>query len=174
LIPGSGGGGEVNFPPTAGFTFNTSGLTTTFHDTSSDSDGIIASWSWDFGDGTSSLEKDPVHTYKNTGNYNVSLTVTDDDGATNTSSKTVTVVESGAITLDVTAYKVKTNKYADLSWSGAISVSVDVYRNGVLVTTTPNDGAYTDKPNKSLTSATYKICETGTTVCSNDVTVSWP
>jgi hypothetical protein len=51
--------------------------------------------------------------------------------------------------------------------------NVDVYRNGVWVVTTLNDGAYTDKVSKTLTSATYKVCEAGTNVCSNEVEVSW-
>lgn len=71
------------------------------------------------------------------------------------------------------ARQVKTNKYADLSWIGAVYANVDVYRNGALVITTPNDGFYTDKPPKTTTSATYKVCEAGTTVCSNVVTVTW-
>src|SRR5574340_1196554 len=79
----------------------------------------------------------------------------------------------GQITLTVVARQVKTNKYADLSWSGAVYANVDVYRNGAFIITTPNDGAYTDKPPKTTTSATYKVCETGTTVCSSVVTVTW-
>jgi len=42
------------------------------------------------------------------------------------------------------------------------------------VVTTANDGAYTDKPPKTVTSATYKVCEAGTSTCSNDVVnVTW-
>jgi hypothetical protein len=43
-----------------------------------------------------------------------------------------------------------------------------------LVDTTSNDGAYTDGPlGKTISSATYKVCEAGTTNCSNEVTVTW-
>lgn len=38
------------------------------------------SWSWDFGDGNTSTMKDPKHTYLNPGKYDVSLTITDDQG----------------------------------------------------------------------------------------------
>jgi PKD repeat protein len=48
---------------------------------SSDSDGSIASYSWDFGDGLASAAANPSHTYQNSGTFNVSLTVTDDDYA---------------------------------------------------------------------------------------------
>jgi chitinase len=48
---------------------------------SADADGSIASWRWDFGDGSSSTEANPSHTYANGGSYTVRLTVTDDRGA---------------------------------------------------------------------------------------------
>ena len=52
-------------------------------------------------------------------------------------------------------------------------MGLDVYRNGAYIVTTPNDGAHTDKPPKTLTSATYKVCNVGTSTCSNEVTVTW-
>jgi subtilisin family serine protease len=79
----------------------------------------------------------------------------------------------GEITLGGTPRQVRTNRYADLTWSGATSTNVDVYRNGIMVVATLNDGAYTDKPPKTLASATYKVCEAGTSTCSNEVTVDW-
>src|SRR5213592_445193 len=80
-----------NQPPTAGFTSSCSGLPCTFTSTSSDPDGTIASWRWTFGDGASSTEQNPTHTYQAGGTYTVNLTVTDDKGATGTTSKSVTV-----------------------------------------------------------------------------------
>jgi len=49
---------------------------------SSDPDGTIASYSWDFGDGSTGTGPTPTHTYTAVGTYNVTLTVTDDAGAT--------------------------------------------------------------------------------------------
>jgi len=49
-----------------------------------DTDGAIVSFLWQFGDGTTSSEQNPSHTYSNVGDYTVSLTVTDDAGLTNT------------------------------------------------------------------------------------------
>lgn len=46
----------------------------------STSDGTIGFWSWDFGDGTTSSEQNPIHTYANPGTYTVCLTITDEDG----------------------------------------------------------------------------------------------
>ena len=55
-----------------------------FTDTSIDSDGTVVSWDWDFGDGNTSNLQDPSHNYPVLGDYDVSLTVTDDDGAIDT------------------------------------------------------------------------------------------
>lgn len=80
-----------NVDPVAGFSVDTSALTATFTDTSTDSDGEIVGWLWDFGDGNTSTEQNPVYTYSSAGTYSVSLTITDDGDATNTISNSVTV-----------------------------------------------------------------------------------
>lgn len=81
----------TNFPPTAAFTLVCNGLTCTFGAAGSgDSDGTIVSYSWDFGDSTNGTGINPNHSYVTGGNYNVSLTVTDNDGATDVSSGTAT------------------------------------------------------------------------------------
>src|SRR5438552_901655 len=59
-----------------------------------------------------------------------------------------------------------------LIWNGATSTNVDVYRNGVVIATTPNDGSYTDSTGTTGRARfTYKVCEAGTSTCSNEVTV---
>ncbi len=70
----------VNQAPIASFDFVTSGLSVALTDTSSDNDGTIASWLWDFGDGSTSTEQHPTHLFTAAGTYHVSLSVTDDDG----------------------------------------------------------------------------------------------
>jgi len=78
-----------NQAPEAGFTHTVDGLKVDFTSTSSDPDGTIASYAWDFGDGTSSTQANPSHTYANGATRTVSLTVTDDGGLTNTVTRTV-------------------------------------------------------------------------------------
>ena len=76
------GTGPVNIPPTADFTWTLNPPhEVRFNDTSTDSDGKIIGWLWDFGDGFASMLKNPTHHYATTGTYTVTLIVTDDDGA---------------------------------------------------------------------------------------------
>jgi thermitase len=75
-----------------------------------------------------------------------------------------------SISLSVRAYKVKGQQKADLVWTGATSSSVDIYRNGSVIAVTANDGAHTDAINKKGGgSYIYKICESGTSVCSSQI-----
>ncbi|WP_425598815.1 S8 family serine peptidase [Tahibacter aquaticus] len=90
-----GGGGGGNVAPTANFSASPSGLTVSFTDTSTDSDGTIASRAWNFGDGTTSTAANPSKTYSAAGTYTVTLTVTDNGGATNTKTSSVTVSSGG-------------------------------------------------------------------------------
>jgi vibriolysin len=84
-----------NVAPSADFSFGSTNLETAFTDSSSDSDGTLASWSWDFGDGNASSTQNPVHTYAAAGDYSVTLTVSDDEGASGSNTQTVTVSEGG-------------------------------------------------------------------------------
>ncbi|MEX1311741.1 MAG: YCF48-related protein, partial [Candidatus Sulfomarinibacteraceae bacterium] len=72
----------VNQPPVASYTYQTTGLSVAFFDTSADPDGTIVSRLWDFGDGSTSTEQDPTHVFPGADTYHVSLVVTDDDGDT--------------------------------------------------------------------------------------------
>jgi hypothetical protein len=78
------------------------------------------------------------------------------------------------ITLTARGYKVRGRHTVDLSWSGATSSNVDVYRNNVVVATTLNDGFYTDSPGgRGHATYTYRVCNQGTQICSNEATVTF-
>ncbi|MEP6634509.1 MAG: proprotein convertase P-domain-containing protein [Luteimonas sp.] len=80
---------NANIAPVANFSFVIAGLMATFTDTSTDSDGTIASRAWTFGDGTSSTQTNPIKTYAAPGSYLVTLTVTDNEGGTGSKSQTI-------------------------------------------------------------------------------------
>ncbi|WP_235003409.1 PKD domain-containing protein [Blastococcus haudaquaticus] len=81
-----------NVAPTAAFVSTTSGLTGSFDGTgSTDPDGTVAGHVWDFGDGTTGTGATTTHPYAAAGTYTVRLTVTDDDGATGSVERPVTV-----------------------------------------------------------------------------------
>jgi chitodextrinase len=79
-------------PPVSAFDGRfTAQRTVAFTDTSTDTDGQVVAWSWNFGDNTGSTERNPTHTYAAAGNYTVTLTVTDNTGQTNAFSRPVRV-----------------------------------------------------------------------------------
>jgi PKD repeat protein len=82
-----------NRPPMAGFDVAPpeAGAVAAFTDTSSDADGTVVTWAWDFGDGESSTERNPRHIYARPGLYQVSLLVTDNQGATDETQRGVLV-----------------------------------------------------------------------------------
>ncbi len=84
----------------------------------------------------------------------------------------VTPPPAGDITLDTATGRAKGKNYVDLSWSGASTSSVDIYRDGSLRTTTSNDGSFRDSF-KSYGSFTYKVCDQGSDNCSSEVTVNF-
>jgi len=76
----------ANQPPLSAFTYSISGNTVNFTNQSSDPDGSIASYAWDFGDGGTSTYANTSHSYSS-GSYTVTLTVVDNDGRTDSSSR---------------------------------------------------------------------------------------
>jgi PKD repeat protein len=93
-LAGCGDSADVdkNTAPVAEFTFECAQLACTFTDGSTDADGSVASWQWDFGDGSAAAtSQDPAHTYGEEGTFEVTLTVTDNAGDSHSVTHSVTV-----------------------------------------------------------------------------------
>lgn len=169
----------ANEAPVADFSFTCAELVCEFDASAShDPDGSIEQYLWTFGASESTESGGPLkeHAYEASGYYTVTLEVTDDLGATATTETTVYVPPvSVVIELSATAHKDKGTKSVSLSWSGASTAQVEVLRDGALLTTIGNDGAYVDSDISNREKALrYQICETAPgTACSEEVTVGW-
>ena len=99
--------GEINSPPISNFTYEPTNPSTAdiifFNDTSYDMDGYIVSWYWDFGDGNISTDRNTTHIYADNGVYNVTLTVTDNSGLSNSTYKSINVSNTPPIAVNDTA-----------------------------------------------------------------------
>ena len=161
--------------PVANFSYSASGLTVSFSDLSTDANNNINSYSWDFGDGNASGDANPQHNYAEPGSYQVSLTVTDSTGLTDTHSQTIAVsVDDTELELTLQR-KVRTrtgSTIVDLRWTGTAE-AVDIYRDGQLVNTSDDNGRYRDRFTSMATTVSYKICVAGTDTCSADLDVSF-
>ncbi len=131
----------VNMPPVASFGISHPGMVLPVVDqpitldasASVDPDGWLVSYEWDFGDGSSDSGVVVEHVFAGVGTYTVSLTVTDNDGVTDTDSSTIDVVEwmeGGGFPdiLDAWAEKYEWNEVAkgrELELSGLVGNPTD-------------------------------------------------
>lgn len=160
--------------PEVSFAYEAEGLTASFTDNSTDRNDDMVSWDWNFGDGNVSSEQNPVHTFAETGNYDVMLTVTDAEGLS--SSETVVVsVSSTMIEATVKrSYKSRLGRLrVDIAWEGTSADMVDIFRNGIKIDTVENIGIYRDQERRTTASQfIYQVCD-ASTACSNEVTVNF-
>ncbi|NNF57946.1 MAG: PKD domain-containing protein [Rhodothermaceae bacterium] len=155
--------------PMAAFSYSCTDLACDFTDQSSGA--TFVRWAWDFGDGSSlSRVQNPAHTFPAEGSYTVMLTVNDDARTAYSASQVVTVTGGGGggdIVLTATAIQQGSRWTGDLTWSPADGGSVDVFRNGALVRSTADDGAFADRLGAVSGTFDYQVCETDSGDCSN-------
>ena len=112
-----------------------------------------------------------AHAYAQGGSYLVTLTVTDNAGATGSTQRAV-VVQAPAPAITLTLSTNGKRSQVNLVWSGATGTKVDVRRNGALLINTRNAGSYVDRDVAKGNRYTYRVCQTGsTTACSPDATI---
>lgn len=165
----------VNESPVASYTTRCTELECLFDGrASSDSDGQIVSYSWDYGDGTTGTGIGSIHNFASAGVYNATLTVTDDSGATSQSTQPVEVTGTPAasINLVVRALIQNRKKHLLLAWNGATTRKVDIYINGKFAGRTRNDGRLIRRVPRKAKTMSYQICDRKSkTRCSEEVTV---
>ncbi|RBY94250.1 radical SAM protein [Blastococcus sp. TBT05-19] len=114
-----------NMPPTARIAATATGLTAALDARgSTDSDGSVASYAWDFGDGEKGTGATASHTYAAAGRYVVTLAVTDDKGTT-TTAKTLVTVAPARVNQAPTAAFTATGRDLDVAVDGSASDDAD-------------------------------------------------
>ncbi|WP_265580821.1 PKD domain-containing protein [Methanofollis aquaemaris] len=112
-------------PPVASFSMNVAFLSVSFADHSTNAP---TSWSWTFGDGTTSIEQNPTHVYTTAGTYSATLTATNAGGSNTTTADVIVTppapiagfsmnVTSGTVPLAVSFTDLSTNAPTSWSWS---------------------------------------------------------
>jgi PKD repeat protein len=133
---------DASATPTSGYAPLASGFSS---NGSNDPDGTIVSYSWSFGDGASSTDPNPLHTYNAVGTYTATLTVTDNQGLTDSSDVSISVVQDpAAITMHVSNIGISLNsvrKGKTTSYQCVASVSM-VNSPGNLVSGATVNGAW--------------------------------
>ncbi len=144
--------------PAAGFGFSANELNLSFNDNST---GIATSWMWTFGDGTTSNQADPQHTYQLPGSYEVCLTVSSICGSTQ-SCQTINVsctppeADFNFTTNELNVNLIDQSPGTPTSWSWVISDGT---------TSTAQTFMYTFP-----TPGTYEVCLTVGNICGNTTT----
>ena len=113
--------------PVANFTYATDGLTVTFTNSSTDA----TSYLWNFGDGTTSTETSPVHSYSAADDYKVTLTAANDAGDQNKKEVTISVAGAPKAYFSTTSIKDRAGKFGKIieldatSSENAVSIAWD-------------------------------------------------
>ena len=88
---------ETPTGPIANFGYTIDNLIVSFSDSSTVGDAVINRWVWDFGDGSTSTDQNPIHTYSEDGTYLVTLKVYDENVLSDVTAPRQIVLESQTI-----------------------------------------------------------------------------
>jgi|GEM_PF-5624621 len=101
--------------PTATFSYNAieSGKPAQFLNQSQSNDGSQISFVWDFGDGSVSVEQNPVHIFSRTGQYDVALMVSTESGCQSSSTETISVETNSSLLVETVAPAQSQNIYTE-------------------------------------------------------------
>jgi hypothetical protein len=142
-----------NTPPFASFTVTCTGLTCTFDaGGSADGEGTISGYAWSLGDGTTGNGKTISHVYPKAGSYTLTLTVTDNAGASATTSRRI-----NPISVSARGFKQNGQQKVELAWNGVVGTSFDVYRDGGKIVAVQAT-TYTDVAQKGPGTHAYRVC----------------
>jgi len=164
-----------NAPPAPSFLAGCGGQNCSFTDRSTDPDGNLAGWEWDFGDGQISTARDPHHAYQSAGTYTVRLTARDREDASASVTRQVTVPgPQYPLGLTLTTKTESGKQTSVLTWTRAQGQSVYIYRNGLVLQSTENDGKQSFSKNGTAPATfIFKACEAGSSICSNPATATF-
>ncbi len=141
---------NINKPPIAYFSYSPEtpvvSHTITFNAASSyDPEGNITNYAWNFGDGNITNTTEPIitHSYASAGTYNISLTVTDNEGATNTTTKVIQPVPDTTPPASITTLT-STSGQEWINWTWKNPADTDfnytmVFLSGTWKTNTSNE-----------------------------------
>ena len=134
--------------------------TTTFDaGASSDADGSIVSYAWEFGDGATATGSAAAHSYDWPGTYQVRLTVTDDDGATATATRSIVVRDEPAPGAQRVAATKDGVKCSSSAWTLTITRAGASAPSRIAVTWADGSRALVGLTQSSPNAATYSTTE---------------
>jgi PKD repeat protein len=121
-----------NQPPVASFTASPASGTAPLAvgvdaSASTDPDGSIASYAWTFGDGSAATGVSSSHTYASAGTYTITLTVTDDRGATNSTTRSITATALARPAAPTGLTATQSGRRVTLRWTDASSNETGFY-----------------------------------------------
>ncbi|MDQ3742426.1 MAG: PKD domain-containing protein, partial [Actinomycetota bacterium] len=143
---------------------------------STDADGSIASYEWDFGDGTTASGASAQHAYDWAGTYVVRLIVTDDDGAAATTTRTVTVRDEPAAGLQRVAAAKDSVKCSSTAWELTVTKAGTSAPSRIAVTWADGPRELLAKASSTSSATTYRTTDhlqTALSTAKADLPVGW-